>query len=249
MLARLSPRAVLARVALAVPLMLAAGAALSQTHFDNGGTSIPAVVPLSGCVANGACVGPNSAVNPDYVSPLSHASSLGDGVVTGGMLTIGVNSGGGGYVTGDVGKTVNVVGGTFATAGQVTITAVSGGLVTALSIAAPGVYSAAPTGTIATTGGGATGSGLTLYPTFGPIAQTLFNGVAPVNGYHVDNPNASGDLWVTDDGVTPVGNGASAYRCAANGGRCKTEPDEKPPGSALQLLGASIGQVFIARRW
>ena len=80
-------------------------------------------------------------------------------------------------------------------------------------------------------------------------AQTLFGGTAPVNGWKIVNPNATGDFWVSDNGVAPTVNGASSYRCAAGGGSCKTEPGERPPGSALQLLGATIGAPFIARRW
>ncbi|MGA2492053.1 MAG: hypothetical protein ABSF67_03780 [Roseiarcus sp.] len=67
-------RAALARIAVFVALSLAPGAALAQTHSDSGGTLVPAVAPLSGCVANGACAGPNSASNPDYVAPATGAT-------------------------------------------------------------------------------------------------------------------------------------------------------------------------------
>ena len=176
-------------------------------------------------------------------------STVGDSVVTGGAATYSVASGGTGYVSGDVGKTVNVVGGAYTTQAQVTISAVSGGAVTAITVANAGVYSAAPSQPQATTGGGTTGSGLTLYLGFAPIAQTLFGGTAPADGWKIVNPNASGDIWASDNGTTPTANGASSYRCAAAGGSCKTEPGERPPGSALQLLGAAIGAPFIARRW
>ncbi len=176
-------------------------------------------------------------------------SSVGDGVVTGGVATLSVDSGGTGYVSGDVGKTVNVVGGTYATQAQVTISAVSGGAVTAITLANAGVYSAAPAQPQATTGGGTTGAGLTLYLGFAPIAQTLFGGTAPADGWKIVNPNASGDIWASDNGTTPSANGSSSYRCAASGGSCKTEPGERPPGSPVQLLGVTIGTPFIARRW
>ncbi len=176
------------------------------------------------------------------------ASSVGDGVVTGGVITATINSGGAGYVSGDVGKTVNLVGGTSTTPAQLTIASVSGGAVTGVSVATSGIYTST-SGTGATTGGGTAGSGLTLYLGFAPIAQTLFSGTAPVDGWKIVDPNASGDMWVSDNGTTPTANGASSYRCAASGGSCKTEPGERPPGSALQLLGAAIGAPFIARRW
>ena len=176
-------------------------------------------------------------------------SSVGDGVVTGGVATYSVASGGSGYVSGDVGKTVNVGGGTYTTQAQVTIASVSGGAVTGITIANAGIYSAAPAQAQATSGGGTTGAGLTLYLTFAPIAQTLFGGAAPADGWKIVNPNASGDMWASDNGTTPSANGASSYRCAASGGSCKTEPGERPPGSPVQLLGATIGASFIARRW
>jgi hypothetical protein len=176
-------------------------------------------------------------------------SSVGDGVVTGGVATYSIASGGSGYVAGDVGKTVNVVGGAYSTQAQATISAVSGGAVTAIALANAGVYSAAPAQAQATSGGGTAGSGLTLYLSFAPIAQTLFGGTAPADGWKIVNPNASGDVWASDNGVTPSANGASSYRCAAAGGSCGTQPGEKPPGAALQILGATIGAPFIARRW
>jgi hypothetical protein len=175
-------------------------------------------------------------------------SSVGDGVITGGVATYSVNSGGAGYVAGDVGKTVTLTGGVNATPGQVTIAVVSGGAVTSVTLANPGVYSST-SGTGGTTGGGTTGAGLTLWLGFAPIAQTLFSGVAPVNGWKIVNPNASGDIWASDNGATPTANGASSYRCAAGGGACKTEPGERPPGSPVQILGAAIGAPFVARRW
>ena len=152
-------------------------------------------------------------------------------------------------MSGDVGKTVNVGGGTYTTQAQVTIASVSGGAVTGITIANAGIYSAAPAQAQATSGGGTTGAGLTLYLTFAPIAQTLFGGAAPADGWKIVDPNASGDMWASDNGTTPSANGASSYRCAASGGSCKTEPGERPPGSPVQLLGATIGASFIARRW
>jgi hypothetical protein len=195
-----------------------------------------------------AASGATAIVAPIATNP-AQASTVGDGVVTGGLATVSIDVGGTLYVAGDVGKTVALVGGTSTTAAQVTISAVSGGAVTGVTIANPGVYSAAPSQPTATTGGGTAGSGLSLWIGTAPIAQTLFGGTAPVNGWKIANPNASGDIWASDNGTAPAVNGASSYRCAATGGSCKTEPGEKPPGSAVQLLGASIGAPFIARRW
>lgn len=244
-----SLRAASARYSLVASLCLAAGGALAQDHYDIAGTRIPAFVLLDGCLSEGACAGPNSASNPLFVNQ-AQASTVGDGVVTGGAATYGVANGGSGYVVGDVGKTVNVVGGTFATQAQATIASVVGGAVTGVTLASPGVYSAAPAPPQATIGGGTTGSGLTLTLGFAPIAQTLFGGAAPINGWKINNPNATGDFWASDDGVAPTANGPSSYRVpAGGGGQFATEPNERPAGSALQLLGAAIGAPFIARRW
>lgn len=249
MIASRSPRALVVRLGLVASLCLAAGGALAQDHYDIAGTRVPAFVLLDGCLSEGACAGPNSASNPLFVNP-AQSSTVGDGLVTGGVSTFAVASGGTAYVAGDVGKTVNVVGGTFATPAQATIASVAGGAVIGVTIANPGVYSAAPAQPQATSGGGATGSGLTLTLGFAPIAQTLFDGAAPVNGWKINNPNAAGDFWASDDGVSPTANGSSSYRIpAGGGGQFATEPDERPPGSPVQLLGAAIGAPFIARRW
>jgi hypothetical protein len=249
MLACRSQRAMSARFGLVASLCLAAGGAPAQDHYDIAGTRIPAFVLLDGCLSEGACAGPNSASNPLFVNP-AQSSTVGDGVVTGGVATFAVASGGTAYVAGDVGKTVAVVGGTFTTQAQATIASVAGGAVTGVTLANSGVYSVTPAQPQATTGGGTTGSGLTLTLGFAPIAQTLFGGVAPVNGWKINNPNAAGDLWASDDGVAPTANGPSSYRVpAGGGGQFATEPHERPPGSPVQLLGAAIGAPFIARRW
>ena len=69
MFAHCSLRAVAARLAIAAPLALAAGGALAQSYSDVGGTKAPASVLLGGCIANGACAGPNSAISPLYAAP------------------------------------------------------------------------------------------------------------------------------------------------------------------------------------
>lgn len=69
--------------------------------------------------------------------------------------------GGSGYVAGDQGKIVSVVGGT-GTAATITIVTVAAGAVTVVSIATAGAYTVFPTSPAATTGGSTTGTGLTL---------------------------------------------------------------------------------------
>jgi hypothetical protein len=92
-----------------------------------------------------------------------------------------IGNGGTAYAQSDVGKTVTLSGGTFTVAATVTITQVNGGSgtgpVTGIavpagggdSIGTPGIYSVLPTSPVATTGGGTTGSGLTIAAQWGPV--------------------------------------------------------------------------------
>jgi hypothetical protein len=79
----------------------------------------------------------------------------------------------------------------------------------------------------------------------GGSAQALFGGIAPVNGFLVQN-NSSAALWVSDVGTAAAG-GAS-IQIAANGGVFATPSGYKPAG-AVSLFGATTGQAFAARRW
>jgi hypothetical protein len=83
------------------------------------------------------------------------------------VTAVAVASGGTGYVSGDVGRTVTVSGGTVQTgfsAAQVTISTVSGGAVTGVALANSNQYviGGVPSSPAATSGGGTTGSGLTV---------------------------------------------------------------------------------------
>jgi len=77
------------------------------------------------------------------------------------VVTPAIVSGGtaGTYAVNDV---LTLVGGTFVTASTLTVTAVSAGVITAVSVATGGQYSVIPTGTISTTGGGGTGATFTV---------------------------------------------------------------------------------------
>jgi hypothetical protein len=79
----------------------------------------------------------------------------------------------------------------------------------------------------------------------GGSAQTLFGGIAPANGFLVQN-NSSAVLWVSDAG-TAAADGAS-IQVLANGGIFATPSGYKPAG-AVSLFGATTGQAFAARRW
>jgi hypothetical protein len=79
----------------------------------------------------------------------------------------------------------------------------------------------------------------------GGSAQTLFGGIAPANGFLVQN-NSSAVLWVSDVGTAAAG-GAS-IQVPANGGSFVTPTGYRPAG-AVSLFGATTGQAFSARRW
>ena len=78
----------------------------------------------------------------------------------------------------------------------------------------------------------------------GGIAQPIFAGVVPVNGFLVAN-NSSASLYVSDVGAATAG-GASIP--IAPGAVFITPSGYKPAG-AISLYASSTGQSFAARRW
>ena len=78
----------------------------------------------------------------------------------------------------------------------------------------------------------------------GGVAQILFAGVVPVNGYLVAN-NSSAILYVSDVGTANAG-GASIPISA---GAVFMTPTGYKPAGAVSLYGGATGQAFAARRW
>jgi hypothetical protein len=78
----------------------------------------------------------------------------------------------------------------------------------------------------------------------GGMAQTLFAGVVPVNGYLVAN-NSSAVLYVSDVGAANPGGTSIPI---AVGAVFMTPSGYKPAGP-ISLYGATTGQPFAARRW
>jgi hypothetical protein len=76
------------------------------------------------------------------------------------------------------------------------------------------------------------------------MAQTLFAGVVPVNGYLVAN-NSSAVLYVSDVGAA---NPSGASIPIAVGAVFMTPSGYKRAGP-ISLYGATTGQPFAARRW
>jgi hypothetical protein len=78
----------------------------------------------------------------------------------------------------------------------------------------------------------------------GGIAQILFAGVIPANGYLVAN-NSSATLYVSD--VAPASVGGSSIPIPMGG--VFTTPSGYKPAGAVSLYGGATGQTFAARRW
>ena len=78
----------------------------------------------------------------------------------------------------------------------------------------------------------------------GGVAQTLFAGTVPVNGYFVAN-NSSANLYVCDVGAASAG-GASV---AIAPGAVYTTPSGYRPAGVVSVYGGTTGQAFAARRW
>jgi hypothetical protein len=113
--------------------------------------------------------------------------------------------------------------------------ALSGGVATPVS-------AGAPLPVVNTAGAAALdGSGTIVV---GGVAQTLFGGLTPVNGYLLAN-TSSATLYLCDVG-TATGGGASIP--VAPGAVFMTPTGYKPPGP-VSLYGGTTGQAFAARRW
>lgn len=119
--------------------------------------------------------------------------------------TITVSGGGTGYTLND---TLTVVGGTFTTAQQLTVTGVSGGVITSVSFANTANYTVCPTMPVSVTGG--TGSGATFSFSFVLRSLTITNAGS---GY-VEQPT------VTFSGGG--GSGAAAYATVGSGTTVRT---------------------------
>jgi hypothetical protein len=78
----------------------------------------------------------------------------------------------------------------------------------------------------------------------GAVAQALFAGVVPVNGFQICN-NSSAALFVSDVGTASAG-GTSMQ---VGVGAIYTTPDGYRPAGTVSIYGASTGQSFAARRW
>jgi len=112
-----------------------------------------------------------------------------------------VTNGGTGYSVNDV---LTISGGTFSVAGQLTVTAVSGGVITAATISAYGTYTALPSNPVSVTGG--TGTSATFTVTWGVRSLNI---TTAGSGY-VEQPTVT----ISGGGG---GSGAAAYATVGSG--------------------------------
>jgi len=123
-------------------------------------------------------------------------TALGQGIVLSGAIV----SGGTGYAVND---TVTVVGGIYSQPASFTVTSVSGGVVTGISIASNGQYSIYPTNNVSTVTNGS-GSGLTLTLTFG-------TGAGGTGTYTISNSSitiGSESMYALNFSILPNSDGA-----------------------------------------
>ena len=94
---------------------------------------------------------------------------------------------------------------------------------------------------------GQTGTGGDATITSGGVAQNLFSGTTPVNGFSIINPNLTDDCWWSDSTTAAI-NGKGSGRLAANGGEYDT-PDVYKPVGAVSVICPTTSDVLTARRW
>jgi hypothetical protein len=155
--------------------------AITRTAAGSGYTSFPSV----------AITAPTTAGGVQATASVTGMSALGTAVVV---------NGGAGYTAGDV---LTPIGGTGGAATRITVSTVSGGVITAASITANETYTVLPTNPVSVTGG--TGSGATFNLNYAITGQSITNAGS---GY-VEQPTVS----FSGGG----GSGAAAYATVGSG--------------------------------
>jgi len=169
---------------------LAAGS--GGVNISNGGT----VTAITGTVAGSYTTTPTFTIS----APTTAGGTQATGTVTMQLLSSStVASGGTGYTVSDV---ITLSGGTSTVSATVTVSAVSGGVVTAFTLTNAGVYTVLPTSPISTTGG--TGTGFTITGTFGVRSA----------GFTITN---AGSGYVEQPTVTFSSGSATAYATVGSG--------------------------------
>ena len=191
---------------------LAAGS--SGVNISNGGT-------VTAITRTNAGSGYTSFPTPAISAPTTAGGVQATATVTN-MFAAGVTIAGGGtgYTAGNV---LTVSGGTPQTAVQLTVSTVSAGVITGVTISTAGAYTALPTNPVSVTGG--TGSGATFNLTWSVIGFTITN---------------AGSGYVEQPTVTFSGGGGSGAAAYATVGSI---PTVKSIGSAISFATPS-GEQF-----
>jgi hypothetical protein len=206
---------------------LAAGS--SGVNISNGGT-VTAITRTS----SGSAYTSNPTVA--ITAPTTAGGVQATATCTLGVASYVVAGGGTGYAVGNV---LTMVGGTFTSAGTCTVSAVSSGVITAVTATTGGAYTVAPTNPVSVTGGAGTGATFTL--SFG--VNTTFTITNAGSGY-IEQPT------ITFSGGG--GSGAAAYAVIGNTtitrGLASVSTFHSPSGETLRLSesgGTSVASVNI----
>lgn len=153
-----------------------------------------------------------------------------------GVSAVAIASGGSGYAAGDQ---ITVAGGTASTAAVLQVVAVSGGAITGVAVARPGVYSANPGNPVsqASTTGSGTGATFTL---------TLNGGVgSTINDVQRYTVSAT-DARIRFVGVGPANQASSGYygNGNVNGVACWFEWSTDAASFDVRLLGLNSGVML-----
>ena len=211
-----------------------ADANVSMVHVTKGNGSFDIQTSGTGVVAlsNGGTVTAitRTATGGSYTTPPTWSASIpttAGGVQSTGTTTLGlavlptIAGGGTGYTVGDV---LTFVGGTFTTAATLTVTTVSGGVITAVVTSLIGAYSIIPSNPISVTGG--TGTGATFNASSWGVATLT---ISTAGSGYVEQPTVS----------FSGGGGSGATAFATIGGI----PTIKTLNSAISFV-TDIGELF-----
>lgn len=186
-------KSILSILSFALLAFVMAPNAFAQLDPGDKGFAVVGTAPVASVTVGTAGTG--------YTSPPTVAFSGGSGTLAAGTATlkvvgsVTVTAGGTGYTVNDV---LTVQGGTKTTSATLTVSSVSSGVVTAVTISNAGVYTAIPSNAVAVTGG--TGSGATF---------TLGYGVGTVV------VSSGGTGYLTAPTVTLTGGGGSSGAATA----------------------------------
>ncbi|CAB5220142.1 hypothetical protein UFOVP239_65 [uncultured Caudovirales phage] len=130
---------------------------LTTPAINGGGTTLSNGGTVTGITRLATNSNYTSAPSMVIASPTTAGGVQATASCTIGMTLFPINGGGTGYTAGDV---LTIVGGTFTTVATLTVSTVSGGVITAVTGTNAGVYTIAPTNPVSVTGG--TGNGATF---------------------------------------------------------------------------------------